>query len=278
MDRPQARLLLRKINQLFDAVDTSTGPLSRIEQDLLLDYTRQFYGLLREESVAAKPAVSVHIPTYETPVAPAPEPAPSKPVAATPPADPIAMEESAPVAVPEPRTAVPVVKEPVAETINPVAPVHTPAPAPIPEQVKIQPVEVVPVQPAEQAPVSEEVTRTTTVQVETTVRHAANGHAETDVLFAMQQARDLSDKLRLSRIDDLSRAMGINERFLTINELFGGDHEAFDRTLRALNDLTSFQQARAYLETEVIPRYGWLDERKHKKAMVFIQLVQRRFV
>lgn len=275
MDRPQARLLLRKINQLFDAVDTSSGPLSRIEQDLLMDYTRQFYGLLREESRPEKPTVSVHVPSYEAPVAPAPEPAPAQPKAVAPPTPTVFREEPAPVAAPEPRAAAPVVKEPVAETVATVASVQTPAPAAVPEPVEEQPVEVL---PAEPAPVSAEVTRTTTVQVETTVRHTANGHSETDVLFAMQQARDLSDKLRLSRIDDLSRAMGINERFLTINELFGGDHEAFDRTLRALNDLSSFQQARAYLESEVIPRYGWLDERKHKKALVFIQLVQRRFV
>jgi len=255
MDRAQARSLLRKINQLFDAVADAPGTPSRIERDLLRDYTRQFYDSLTAETASAP----VESRPAHTIAAPAPS-VPDKP-------EPAALVENTPVPAPPPAPAAirpatePVRTEPAAEAPAPVA-------APEPEVVTAT---VVAPEP--------EVVQRTTVHVETVVKPAGNGINVSDMapLFAIQESRDLSDKLRLSRVDDLSRAMGINERFLTINELFGGDHEAFDHALRTLNSMTSFQDARDFLEREIIGRYGWLDERRQKKALVFIQLVQRRY-
>lgn len=101
---------------------------------------------------------------------------------------------------------------------------------------------------------------------------------KSDELFSFSETRELSDKLRLSKLDDLSKGMGINERFLTINELFNGNHEAFDHALRHLNQLSDFAEARIWIENSLIEPYGWLDEKKKKKAQVFIQLVQRKYL
>lgn len=235
MDTNQARLLLHKIQHLFETIDTPAGALSRIERDLLMDYTRQFYASLTAEEASVKTA-----PPVEEKRTPVPPPAPEPPaVDETPPP-----REPAPAPAPEPKPEPQIVKMPVVEpvTVEETVPLHT----------------------------------------DTPVRSAAstngNGHRDTSALFLHHEARDLSDKLRLSPIEDLSRAMGINERFLTINELFGGEHEAFDRTLRTLNSLPTFAEARHFLENEIIPRYGWMDDKKLKKAQVFIQLVQRRFI
>jgi hypothetical protein len=259
MDRAQARSLLRKINQLFDAVADAPGTPSRIERDLLCDYTRQFYDSLTAETASApvesRPAHTIEAPSPSVPDKPEPaallESTPAPPAAPAPPPAPVAIR---------PATE-PVRAEPAAEA---------PARIAVPEPEVVTATVVAP---------EPEVVQRTTVHVETVVKTAGNGFNASDMapLFAIQESRDLSDKLRLSRVDDLSRAMGINERFLTINELFGGDHESFDHALRSLNSMTSFQDARDFLEKEIIGRYGWLDERRQKKALVFIQLVQRRY-
>ncbi|MCF8237502.1 MAG: hypothetical protein K9I85_05060 [Saprospiraceae bacterium] len=249
MEINQARILLRKINQIFDAVSDSNDDPSRIEVDLLQDYTRQFYASLWPNQLA------------------------SGTVART--------DRSQNSAAAQPVTVGPVVEEkPTPELVNPSEVEdgtvsekesnRAPEPAPIEvEEMKA----AAPSASALKAPVPE------VVHEEVAKSAKQNGSSsEADVLFTMEEATDLSSKLRTSPLDDLSRAMGINERFLTINELFKGDHEAFDQVLRRLNDLPSFSAARTYLENEVIDRYDWLDSKRRKKAAVFIQLIRRRYL
>ena len=51
---------------------------------------------------------------------------------------------------------------------------------------------------------------------------------------------------------DLTKAMGINERMLTVNELFDGDNSAFKAALSALNGLDSYEAAKSYISTQLI--------------------------
>lgn len=264
MDIPQTRSLLQKISQLVDSVDLSQGNVSRLERDLLLDYTRRLYETLAAEaSMQAVPEVPVHRSTpvpdpvsqvaFHAPVAVDSSGVKPGSISDNPDPTPALTGSSAPASAPEP-----------IESEQP----------PIPE-VQIE--AVVEEVPAPQESITEEKAPeppSTSIPVVTQVSTAVDMSA----LFVQPEARDLGDKLRLSRIEDLSRAMGINERFLTINELFGGNHETFDNVLRHLNSLSTFENARHYLEQEVIPAFGWMDDKKQKKAAIFIQLVQRRYL
>lgn len=247
MERTQARMLLRKINQIFDAVSDSGSAPSRIEVDLLQDYTRQFYAALLSDADQTNTYVAPEIIHHK-----------QEPIA---PIAPVVTSESLPEF------------EPVVESIIAKEKAVEAPPATIPETQtpKVDPT------PAVQQTNVESVAKSIDTQV---VEVAQNEKitTEADVLFATEEAKDLSGKLRTSPIDDLSRAMGINERFLTINELFHGDHAAFDEVLRRLNDLPDFSSARKYLEQEIIPRYNWLDAKSQKKAGVFIQLIRRRYL
>lgn len=241
MDTNQARSLLRKINQLFDTVSDSPGGAARIEADLLKEYVRQFYTALDTFEPSAVPFRNpVHgTSPHDRPVPEAVQTTTEAPALPEPPMD--LDPSTTPHPEPEPQV------------------IPEPEPEPVPEP---EPMVMTPVVAASQAPASAVVST----------------DRATQALFEMDEVRELSDKLRHRPVDDLSRAMGINERFLTINELFNGDHEAFDRTLRQLNDLPSFEAARTYMEDQVIPRYDWMDRSRMKKAQIFIQLVRRRYL
>ena len=262
MDIPQARTLLQKIAQLVDNLDNNNSRGSRLERDLLLEYTRRLY-----ETLSMEPTASETPSTPSSTVAGPPE----IPVATTPSAAPLHLAGSiSDSAESEPEvfgsaapssdagSSSPIEVPSVGHTQPSTSPeVHVEPPVP---QADPDPLPAPP--PAVSVPLSTHV------------------HPPQDAspLFVFQEARDLGDKLRLSRVEDLSKAMGINERFLTINELFGGNHETFDKVLRHLNALASFDDARRYLEQEIIPAFGWLEDKKQKKASIFIQLVQRRYL
>lgn len=264
----QAQALLKKMQHLCDAVASSPTDPSRIEVDLLKDYTRRFYEMLDQESSNSEPLpVSRHFSSPKSEEVPTP-PTPAQIVEK--PASPITSEVTE---IPQPRP------QPVA--IPPIQPEPAPIPAepqsPSKFEQAAEVIEAKAIEPAKTlAPVYESAdSRPSSGDVLT---YKKSGNPATDVLFEVQQSKDLSDKLRFSKIDDLSKSMGINERFLTINELFGGDHEGFDTSLRDLNTVPSFDAARSYIESHLVSKYNWLDTAKQKKALVFIQLVYRRFV
>lgn len=96
-------------------------------------------------------------------------------------------------------------------------------------------------------------------------------------LFAAKGVNELSDKLNKLPITDINRAMGINEKVLTINELFHGDQELYSKTVLKLNSFTSFSEAKNYLIGSVASDLNWANESKVKKADKFIQLLRRRY-
>lgn len=100
-------------------------------------------------------------------------------------------------------------------------------------------------------------------------------HAE--ILEYGSETNELSDRLSDSPISDLTKAMGINERMLTVNELFDGDNAAFKQSLSALNEMSSYNEAKSYISNHLIEKYNWVSPKKRKKAKVFIKLVKRRF-
>jgi len=97
-------------------------------------------------------------------------------------------------------------------------------------------------------------------------------------LFVDDKISDLSGKLGSQRIPDLTKAMGINERIFTVQELFNNDQNFFNTVLNQLNSLNNFEEAKIYLIEEVISKLDWTAENKLKKAGTFIKLIKRRYV
>ncbi|GAB1397305.1 hypothetical protein MASR1M65_20840 [Saprospiraceae bacterium] len=81
----------------------------------------------------------------------------------------------------------------------------------------------------------------------------------------------------LHKVDDINKAMGLNEKIFTINELFGGDNASFDQAIKTLQSFATFDQAKEYIIQSIAPQYDWLSPQKFKKAKEFIKIVKRKF-
>ena len=76
---------------------------------------------------------------------------------------------------------------------------------------------------------------------------------------------------RFSAIDDINRAIGINDRFLFIKELFNGDKDLFNQTIAMLNGYSCLDDALMYIHEN----FSWNSEDSAVKQLVL--LLYRRF-
>jgi len=68
----------------------------------------------------------------------------------------------------------------------------------------------------------------------------------------------VADRLQMSGINDLREAIGINDKFLFINELFNGDLERYNKVINELNGFSGLSGAQTYL-TELQVQYQWAE-------------------
>jgi len=78
-----------------------------------------------------------------------------------------------------------------------------------------------------------------------------------------------------SPIRDLKKAIGINDRYVFINELFRGDEAMYERSLKTINSFRIFAEAEYWIERELKVKLGWEEHKGTTKH--FYQLVKRRF-
>jgi hypothetical protein len=86
---------------------------------------------------------------------------------------------------------------------------------------------------------------------------------------------ELAEKLTDSPIRDLRKAIGINDRFLFINELFRGDEAMYERSIKTINNFSILPEAEYWIQRELKVKIGWSDQNDVVKQ--FDQLVRRRF-
>jgi len=92
----------------------------------------------------------------------------------------------------------------------------------------------------------------------------------------LKQSRiDLGDTLTEVPIRDLRKAIGVNDRFLFINELFRGDEAVYERSIKTINSFSIFPEAEYWIQRELKVKNGWNDSDELVKQ--FNQLVKRRF-
>lgn len=86
---------------------------------------------------------------------------------------------------------------------------------------------------------------------------------------------ELSEKLTDAPIKDLKKAIGINDRFLFINELFRGDESMYERSIKTIQNFSILAEAEYWIRRELKVKIGWVDSDPVVKQ--FDQLVRRRF-
>lgn len=84
--------------------------------------------------------------------------------------------------------------------------------------------------------------------------------------------RDRASELRRSEpVTDLRKAIGINDKFLLIRDLFGGDGEAYERAIGTLNDCADFDDCMIY----IAENYAWNPNSDGVKLLM--ELLERKF-
>ncbi|MDQ6762635.1 MAG: hypothetical protein M3015_08410 [Bacteroidota bacterium] len=86
---------------------------------------------------------------------------------------------------------------------------------------------------------------------------------------------ELSERLTEMPIKDLRKAIGINDRYLFLNELFRGDEAMYERSIKTIQNFSIFAEAEYWIKRELKVKLGWIDSEPAVKQ--FDSLVKRRF-
>lgn len=85
----------------------------------------------------------------------------------------------------------------------------------------------------------------------------------------------LADQFGKQPILDLTKEIGINEKYLITENLFSGDNDAYLESINELNDFENIDQANNYLNKTLLKKYSWNSKSNHFKRLNI--LVQRRY-
>lgn len=101
-----------------------------------------------------------------------------------------------------------------------------------------------------------------------------------------RQSESLNEKLKEERMEvvtalqeapirDLKKGIGLNDRFLFVNDLFRGDENMYERSLKTINAFNIYPEAEYWIQRELKVKLSWPDVSETVK--LFDQLVKRRF-
>lgn len=86
---------------------------------------------------------------------------------------------------------------------------------------------------------------------------------------------ELVNVLKDTPIKDLRKGIGVNDKFLFINELFRGDEGLYERSIKTINAFNILPEAEYWINRELKIKLGWNDDKE--VVQYFYQLVKRRF-
>lgn len=90
-----------------------------------------------------------------------------------------------------------------------------------------------------------------------------------------ENKKEIGTALIDTPVKDLRKAIGINEKYLYIKELFQGDENMYERSIKTINNFTVFPEAEHWIKRELHTKLCWINDDTTVKQ--FDQLVRRRF-
>ena len=188
---------------------------------------------------------------------------------------PVQPAEETPVTVLQPATPAPAVVEPVKAPVTPV-----------PEPVAQEAASIADLCPEPQQPTPQKNWAFDPVfEVPTLAHQDVPGKGELNESMA-SNGESLNERLRVEKIElgnmlqgspirDLKKAIGINDRYHFINELFRGDETMYERSLKTINGFSILPEAEYWIQRELKVKLGWSES--SESVHHFDQLVRRRF-
>lgn len=95
-----------------------------------------------------------------------------------------------------------------------------------------------------------------------------------DKFSEQSEQLSLAEKLGKKPIPDLVKAIGLNQKFLFMNDLFEGENNHYKEALNMLNNFSDYSQANVYVET-LRTKHSWDESSNTVKE--FVELIQRRY-
>lgn len=83
--------------------------------------------------------------------------------------------------------------------------------------------------------------------------------------------KDVSTKMQSKPIKDINAAIGLNDKFIFIRELFGGDKEHYHETIQILNNFDTFENALEFLNQN----FDWDED--DENVIRLRELVSRKY-
>lgn len=112
-----------------------------------------------------------------------------------------------------------------------------------------------------------------------TLSHQVRGQKDAPVESLNDKLRqgktEVMEVLKETPIKDLRKAIGINDRFLFINDLFRGDESMYERSIKTINSFSIFPEAEYWINRELKVKLGWNSD--DPAVLHFDQLIKRRF-
>lgn len=257
---------LREAEQLL-MMGVERGKLSPIERDLVLEKLRKVYeNLLFENKLnASEPAKEnvtqhaekrIEVEAKPEPILPKPEPE----------VKPLPTQPKKQVKEPklEEKALIPEIKE-------------------VEKEIEIEIENIVEVEQVDAPPAEVEVPVIEAADIET-IEHEKSKPA-TGVLGEKFQGKrkfrneslstgkkDMATKLQNKPIGDLTKSIGINDKFMFTKELFNGNAELYARTINRLNEFSDMNDALFFIQEN----FSW--DAKNEAANQLIELVRRKLI
>jgi len=91
----------------------------------------------------------------------------------------------------------------------------------------------------------------------------------------VEEKKEVAEKIALEPIKDLRGAIGINDKFQFMEELFNKDESLFESSIKTINAYKNFAEAQFWIKQNLRNKFNW--EEDAKAVIAFDQLVKRRF-
>lgn len=96
-----------------------------------------------------------------------------------------------------------------------------------------------------------------------------------DRIAMKNSSHSVSDHLHKIPVKDIKAAIGLNEKFQFINQLFNGDSQKYNASIDHLNSCGSSKNAQEFMKN-IAQEFNW--EKQPSVASLFMDVVERRFI
>ncbi|MFZ4570439.1 MAG: hypothetical protein ACOYM0_04790 [Bacteroidales bacterium] len=246
----ELHILLEAINEQFEIIREYEGFIPQIEFDMIMENVRKLYETFHRLQRINDPLLFVEKKMSGIPHPASRIPHPASPISH--PASPISHPASR-ILHPEPR-----IPDPASRILHPASSIPDPAP-PIPDPASpishpasriLHPEPRIPDPEVDTPILMKPVVKKETQQKRQEKAAELELFASEEPVFniKLKEAREKSLGPKVSRHESLKAAIGINDKFMFINELFDGNLREYNESIETLGGFTTLPQAQEYLD------------------------------